>query len=403
MQEDNALRPFRLDGSQLSAGDLQQAAGYTLAGRLLRLRLPVSFVLVAGGASRQCFYRQFQQLRDVGPGYEQVRRHGEFLERPGVPGFAICARNRRTTTLKRAKDQIGSRHKVKRAKGPAVWIWRRRVIDAAGVVRHPAVTVGTVAEMPTKKAAWDLSQEKRTTVLSGEAAGPKFRELVERYQREDTAHLRHSSLSSNKSRIKRVILPLWGDVPLADVKPLAVEQKINELPASKKTKLHIKAMMHKIFNFGLKCEMVTPQPNPMRFVTIHGVMRRVRKKHILSPQQFKKLFRSVDLRMQTMISLATCNGLGASEFLGLQWPDFDFKRGVFSIRRSITGKHLEATKTVAREDEVIMDEKVVSLLLRWKRECRQRPRDGFSRTWMPAAPYTPIHSGLTTCSQQGRQ
>jgi integrase len=199
-------------------------------------------------------------------------------------------------------------------------------------------------------------------------ADTKFRELVERYQREDTAHLRHSSLSSNKSRINRLILPLWGDVPLADVKPLAVE-KVNELPASKKPKLHIKAMMHKIFNFGLKCEMVAPQPNPMRFVTIHGVMRRVRKKHILSPQQFKKLFRSVDLRMQTMISLATCNGLGASEFLGLQWPDFDFKRGVFSIRRSITGKHLEATKTVAREDEVIMAEKVVSLLLRWKREC----------------------------------
>jgi hypothetical protein len=82
--------------------------------------------------------------------------------------------------LKRAKDQIGSMHKVKRAKGPAVWIWRRRVIDAAGIVRHPAATVGTVAEMPTKKAAWTLSQEKRAAVLSGEVAGPKFRELVER-------------------------------------------------------------------------------------------------------------------------------------------------------------------------------------------------------------------------------
>jgi hypothetical protein len=62
--------------------------------------------------------------------------------------------------------------------------------------------------MPTKKAAWTLSQGKRAAVLSGDAAGPKFRELVERYQREDTAHLRHSSLSSNESRIKRVILPL---------------------------------------------------------------------------------------------------------------------------------------------------------------------------------------------------
>jgi hypothetical protein len=126
----------------------------------------------------------------------------------------------------------------------------------------------------------DANKESSLDPVAGEARGgsqrrsrrPEVSGTGRTHQREDTAHLRHSRLSSNKSRIKRVILPLWGDVPLADVKPRAVEQKINGLPASPKNKLHIKAMMHKIFNFGLKCEMVAPQPNPMRFVTIHGVM-----------------------------------------------------------------------------------------------------------------------------------
>ena len=63
----------------------QQAAGCTLAGRLLRLRLPVSFVLVAGGTPRQRLHCGFQQLRDVGPRHEQFRRHGEFLEWSRIP------------------------------------------------------------------------------------------------------------------------------------------------------------------------------------------------------------------------------------------------------------------------------------------------------------------------------
>jgi integrase len=66
---------------------------------------------------------------------------------------------------------------------------------------------------------------------------------------------------------------------------------------------------------------------------------------------------------------ACCLGLRPSEFLGLQWPDVDFEKSVLMVQRSITGCHVEATKTVDSEDAVVLDAKVTALLLRWKSEC----------------------------------
>jgi integrase len=70
-----------------------------------------------------------------------------------------------------------------------------------------------------------------------------------------------------------------------------------------------------------------------------------------------------------MMVLACCLGLRLSEFLGLQWPDVNFNHKLLGVSRSITGRHVAATKTEDSEDEIFLDSKVVALLLRWKDEC----------------------------------
>jgi integrase len=39
------------------------------------------------------------------------------------------------------------------------------------------------------------------------------------------------------------------------------------------------------------------------------------------------------------------------------------------VSRSITGQHIEATKTPDSEDEIALDPDVLALLLRWKEQC----------------------------------
>jgi integrase len=64
-----------------------------------------------------------------------------------------------------------------------------------------------------------------------------------------------------------------------------------------------------------------------------------------------------------MMTIAYCLGLRPSEFLGLQWPDLDVSRGVLMVSRSITGSHVDATKTPASEDEIVLDADVLALLV----------------------------------------
>lgn len=272
--------------------------------------------------------------------------------------------------MKRAKNRVRCVYLKKKAKGPDLWVWRRRLEDSAGIVRHCSTVLGTVVELPTVKHAG----LKRDELLGREAAaidrGPTVRDAVEAYKISNLPHVRHSTRSAYLSQIKQHILPLWGDVALSEVKTLAIENALNGLKLSKKTKLHLKWQWHILFLFAMKAEMFpASEVNPIEAVTIRGVNRRRRKKHDLTPEQFKKLFGVMDLRLQTMASLACCNGLSASEFLGLQWPDIDFKAGVLMVARSVTGRHVEDTKTEARAAEVVMAPQVVALLMRWKESC----------------------------------
>lgn len=236
-----------------------------------------------------------------------------------------------------------------------------------GVERNASVIIGPVTELPTEKHAWAASQEQRRALLEKEC-GVLFRNLIERYKSE-FLDVRHSTRGSYLSRLNRYIVPLWGDLAISAIKPLDVERKINTLSLSKKTKSHIKAQMHRLFEFAMKTEVIEFQRNPMKSVEIRGFRQRVRKKQVLSPEQFQALMQAADLRLQVMMLLACSLGLRPSELLALQWPDFDLDRGRLLVSRSVTGRHVAATKTVESEDETFLDSKVLALVLRWKDEC----------------------------------
>lgn len=231
------------------------------------------------------------------------------------------------------------------------------------IERNSSVIIGPVSELPTEKHAWAALLKQRQTLI-----GVSLSNLIERYKAE-CLDVRHSTRASYLSRLNCHIIPTWGDQAITSIKPLEVERRINNLRVSKKTKSHIKGQMHHLFEFAMKCELLPFQKNPMLLVEIRGIRLRVRKKQVLTPEQFQRLVANADLRLQAMMTLACCLGLRPSEFLGLQWPDLDVNRGVLMVCRSITGLHVEATKTPDSEDEIMLDPDILALLLRWREEC----------------------------------
>ncbi len=291
--------------------------------------------------------------------------------------------------MKRTQQDVGTIVRKKRARRPDIWVWRFYETDEMGITRKRSVVLtGNVENWPTEGHAWQGSREFRYLRME-QSSGQSFGALARRYMREAMPE-RYSTKKSYESILKRHILPQWGDAPLAEVKrPLQVEQWLKELHHSPKTKSNIKSLLHRIFEYAIKWEILDTQRNPMQLVEIKGVTKRVRKKVVLTVEQYHALLAELPYRIQVMVMIAMCLGLRISEIRALQWQDFDFRRRILTLTRSIVGRYVwNGGKTGTSEDEVTLDSKLVSVLEDWRKRCVETPE-----AWLFANADTkqPIH------------
>ena len=71
--------------------------------------------------------------------------------------------------------------------------------------------------------------------------------------------------------------------------------------------------------------------NPMQLVEIKGVTKRVRKKVVLTVEQYQALLAELPYHIQVMVMIAMCLGLRISEIRALQWQDFDLKGRILKL------------------------------------------------------------------------
>lgn len=270
--------------------------------------------------------------------------------------------------MKRTQQDTGTITRKKRNRGPDIWVWRVYLKDGLGIVRKKSFILGTVQAWPTQAHAWKGSSERRQALL-----GETFGKLVERYTREALSE-RYSTRSSYLSRLNRYILPKWKDVSMGEVKAYDVEQWLKSIARSPKTKSHIRGIMHLLFEYAMKWEMIACQRNPMELVKIKGVTKRTRKKLIITVEQFHALLPLLLPHVRMMVIVAMCTGMRVSEILALRWTDIDFEQKLITIRRSIVSKYVaDATKSDESADDIPLDDTLVRELRRWKSQCFQTP------------------------------
>ena len=276
--------------------------------------------------------------------------------------------------MRRTQQDVGTVVRKKRARGPDVWVWRFYEVDDLGITRKRSVMLaGNVEKWPTEAHAWQASREFRSLRMQ-QSSGESFGLLVRRYMQEAMPE-RYSTRKSYESILKRHILPKWGEAPVAEVrKPFKVEQWLKELKHSPKTKSNIKGLLHRIFEYAMKWEVLEIQRNPMQLIEIKGVTKRVRKKVVLTVEQYHALLAELPYHVQVMVMIAMCLGLRISEIRALQWRDFDLKRRILTLSRSIVGRYVwNGGKTGASEDDVALDSKLVSVLEDWRTRCVPTP------------------------------
>lgn len=281
--------------------------------------------------------------------------------------------------MKRTSYQQGTVTRKPRAKSSDLWVLR---YSENGSYR--SMELGTVDKFKTKGAA-RKEADRKLLEINERLAGIKVSGLCDRFTLEcdkGKFQIRPNSIATYKSFAKRVRLDLgeWRvDTLVKDLDALETWVNAfrtlgtpNTLPrdASKKTKLHVKAFLHLLFELAMKWQTIPLQRNPLTAIKVLGRKKKVRRANIITRDQWLALTTDPELcsHVRTMIFIAMLLGLRASEILGLRWQDFDMEARVMSIHRSQVGQHTGDTKTEGSEEELPIHPDLYDVLELWREE-----------------------------------
>ena len=296
--------------------------------------------------------------------------------------------------FKRTRYQFGSVVRKARKKGPDVWAVRYREHLPDGTNCHKSLIIGTVEQHVTESQARRAAQTLllRINVDNPNAGVVTFGAVIERYLAEELPE-RHSTARSYQSWLANHIKPKWGEYPLQQIKPLAVEQWLKGLDLAPKSKGHLKNQMRIVFNCAMRWELLPYQANPMGFVRVKDVSKRVRQSVVLTIHQFRQVLEHIPEPYRTMCVVAGCLGLRISEVLGLQWRDFNWETRQVQIRRSWVFGHVGEPKTEYSRRPMPVDLALEKLLREYRRRLPCSLQESAwvfasKRTGMPSHPWS---------------
>jgi integrase len=281
--------------------------------------------------------------------------------------------------LKRTRYQFGCLQLKERTKQPTVWVLRYRETQPDGRRKLCSILVGTLQEYPTESLACKAAESIRLSVNSNQRkpASVTFETLADRYVREAIPE-RFSTRVSYLSMLNTHLKPRWSNQSLAEIadNPFSVEQWLKSLSLASKTKTHLKALLHRLFEYAMKWKLLALQRNPIELVEIKGGSRRIKKPRILTVQEFHKLLPLLPEPYRTMVIVAQCLGLRVSEILALKWCDVDFEQLTITAQRAVVHGRVDAVKTEYSQDVLPLDPDFAAILLGWQQQCPESP-DGW--------------------------
>jgi integrase len=288
----------------------------------------------------------------------------------------------------RQRFQRGSLRKVARANNQ--WAWEYRYKDPTTGKNTSMYT--STEKFPTQVAierhleafVLKLNTENPTLAI----LEPTFNAILDRFIEEERlleikqrrpgeqceeGELSYSTAVSYLSVIKQVRAQ-WGTTHITRMKPVKVQDWLKQMDAAPKTKGHVKAILHRLYEKAMLWELVEWQRNPMELVEIKGISKRQKKPIVLTVEQYYMILKLLPQPYLMMVVVAQCTGLRAEEVLALEWPDIEFENLHMKVVRAVVHGRVKMVKTEYSEDELPLDVDFATVLLDWKRGCEERAR-----------------------------
>jgi integrase len=282
--------------------------------------------------------------------------------------------------MARKKYQRGNVSLKPRANGPDAWEFRWR--DASGTQRSRLL--GTVEMLPTEQDAQCVADAFRLEINSElpKAVPVTVATLVDRYLTDDVemGRLAYATRSSYKTYLNGWAKPKWGQHTLGQVRTMAVEQWLRGVTLAPKSKLHLRNVLHVLFECAVRWELI--EQNQITRVRQGGARRA--DPDVLTPEEFRALLAELTAEpYRTMVILAGCLGLARSEFVGLKWADIDFESATLSVQRGVVHCHVGNPKTLARRKSIPLAHNLLTIVSAFRERSAYRA----DSDWVFASPY----------------
>jgi integrase len=260
----------------------------------------------------------------------------------------------------RQRYQYGCLTKMRRRRGRDTWQFRFYETTQEGQRERRARTIGTITQYPTKADALRAIEpfRRRLNLKHRFPLPTTIRALADRYIEQELPELRYSTQQSYLSALNQWIGPHWGDCRLEELKPVPVEQWLRSLQLAPKSKVHIRSLLHLLYQCARRWELT--DANPIDLVRQSGGRRGIPR--VLTAEQIRLLLEQLSEPYHTMVLIAACLGLRVSEIMGLQWGDFDWENFSVMVRRSVVHGRVGDTKTEASFRPLPVDSRLIAPL-----------------------------------------
>lgn len=252
--------------------------------------------------------------------------------------------------------------------------------------RH-SKAIGSIRDYPTKASAWRAAKALRQMVenqVKISSNPPTVKTLVTQY-REEKMPQRASTRRGYETCLNNHLIPNWGDCELTGLQARPVEMWLDSLALAPKSKVHIRGLLHILWDYAMWRGDIPTARNPMELVKVKDASQRVRKTRSLTVEQFQHLLEAVggDVCLRTMFLLAVSFGLRISEVLGLKWKDVDWLGKTIRIERGVVKQIVDDVKSSCSARTMACADELLDVLKHW----RQTTQFSDTEDWVFASAY----------------
>jgi integrase len=241
-----------------------------------------------------------------------------------------------------------------RTRNGTVFKIRYRVPAAGGKFKHKKETL---YGLDGKKAARAILNERLQQAgrVSPDAADLTLRGFVDAYWKPslDRKQTKPSTLRGYQSVLDNHILPFLGEMLLADIAPINVEDLLQGKAReeySPKTMRNIVVQLNGIFNLAVDNDLIARSPVRAR----HRPACRKTEKPSWSAEQVRKILESVPVEYRCLFTCVALTGIRLGELLALRWLDIDLQSKRLRVVHSLWKGQLVSPKTEASARKIAL-------------------------------------------------